>query len=284
VRFSLILGTLGRTHELERFLQHLEAQEYGDVELIVVDQNPTDRLTPILSAYQSSFRIVMARARPGLSRARNLGLTLASGEVIAFPDDDCAYPRSLLRRVAEWLRSNPEFEGICGRTVDFQGGRKSWDFSDSAGEIDPLGVWRMAAAATMFLRRGMIARTGAFDETLGLGAGTPWGSAEETDYLIRCLERNGRIYYDPTLEVLHPTPTARYDQDTVRRGYTYGRGMGHVMRLHGLATGFVFLRFIRPLGGCSISLLTGRLSKARYHGAVFKGRIRGWLDPIRTKT
>ena len=41
---------------------------------------------------------------------------------------------------------------------------------------------------TIFLRRRVVERVGEFDETLGVGAGTPYGSCEESDYLIRAVK------------------------------------------------------------------------------------------------
>jgi glycosyltransferase involved in cell wall biosynthesis len=47
-RFSLIVGTLGRTNEFAVLLQSLAEQQMRDFELIVVDQNSDDRLTSML--------------------------------------------------------------------------------------------------------------------------------------------------------------------------------------------------------------------------------------------
>src|SRR5574340_342784 len=94
--FSLVLATVGRTAELERFLDALERQTCPDFELLVIDQNPDDRLRPILNRHRGRFEIKHTRSATGLSRARNVGLRLARGEIVAFPDDDCWYPTTLL--------------------------------------------------------------------------------------------------------------------------------------------------------------------------------------------
>ena len=44
VKFSLILATVDRVTELERFLERLDRQTFRDFELFVVDQNTDDRL------------------------------------------------------------------------------------------------------------------------------------------------------------------------------------------------------------------------------------------------
>jgi glycosyltransferase involved in cell wall biosynthesis len=101
---SLLVATLGRVDELNRLLASLENQDAG-FEVLVVDQNPDDRLAPVLAAH-SRLAARHLRSERGLSRARNVGLRAAQGDLIAIPDDDCWYPAGLLARVEEWFRQN----------------------------------------------------------------------------------------------------------------------------------------------------------------------------------
>src|SRR4051812_15522441 len=96
---SLILGTKGRTDELRRFLHSLSSQTSGRVELIIVDQNEDDRVHQVLRSVPVDIPTSIIQSKPGLSRARNIGLRHANGSIIGFPDDDCWYPPDLLGRV-----------------------------------------------------------------------------------------------------------------------------------------------------------------------------------------
>ncbi|HEY4074281.1 MAG TPA: glycosyltransferase family A protein [Herbaspirillum sp.] len=118
MKFSLVLATVGRSEEVARFLASLDAQDYRNFELIVIDQNDDERLAPLLKVYRERFRFLHVRSARGLSRARNVGLRLAGGDVIAFPDDDCWYPLGLLQKVASELNGNPDIDGITGRFTD----------------------------------------------------------------------------------------------------------------------------------------------------------------------
>ena|SRR5208337_53067 len=99
---SLVVATVDRVAELERLFVSLDAQSYRDFEVIVVDQNPDDRLLPVLQQH-TDLAILHLRSGRGLSHARNVGLLAAQGDILAVPDDDCWYPEQLLHCVSTWL-------------------------------------------------------------------------------------------------------------------------------------------------------------------------------------
>ncbi len=278
MKFSLILATVNRTQELGRFLGSLDAQTYRDFELIVVDQNPDDRLQPLLEAYRDRFPILHLRSAKGLSRARNVGLKHIKGDIVAFPDDDCWYPEDLLERVKGFFESNPQTDGVTGRAVNEKGRPHTLRWPKQPGWLTRESALRGAVSYTIFLRRGVTQRVGAFNEDLGVGAGTPWGAGEETDYLLRAMGQGFRLYYDPSLTVYHPEPPQGYEARDLAKGYSYGLGMGYVLRAHGYPTGFVLLGFLRTAAMVALDLATGRFGSARFRWYSLLGRIRGWLS------
>ncbi|GAB4502305.1 MAG: glycosyltransferase family 2 protein [Anaerolineales bacterium] len=278
MKFSLVLATLNRTSELERFLASLDAQGYRDFELIIVDQNSDDRLLPILARYTALWPIIHLRSEKGLSRARNVGLSHVTGDVICFPDDDCWYPPDLLERVAVFFREHPECNGYCGKSTDEQGHDVAGRYDKQPGNISKYNVWRKAISFSIFVRRDLIHSVGFFDEALGVGAGTPYGSGEEMDYLIRAIENGHSLYYEPVLFVFHPNPTACYDDLAIRRALLYGGGMGRVWRKYHYPFWFVVYSLLRSFGGVLISLCMGNFSKLRFHQALLTGKIQGWIS------
>jgi len=277
MRFSLVLATVARTKEVKRFLEHLDRQTYRDFELIVVDQNPDDRLVPILEAYKNRFPIMHLRSERGLSRARNVGLRHISGDIVAFPDDDCWYPPDLLKRVVRFFQKHPGIDVLTGRSVDENGEPSNGRWDNRAGLINQFNIWRRAVSYSIFLKKEVVKKVGDFDESLGVGAGTPWGSAEEIDYLLRALKWGYHLYYDPNVVIYHPQPVQCYDATAIARARFYGAGMGRVLRKHKYPFWVAFYEYLRSAGGVFLSLTTGQLGKAKHHLAALVGKVSGWI-------
>jgi GT2 family glycosyltransferase len=279
--FDLVVATVVRTAELDRFLGSIAGQATGSARVVVVDQNDDERLGPVLSAYRERIALLRVRSEPGLSRARNVGLAHLQGDVVAFPDDDCWYPPDLLRRVSELLARNPDWDGVTGRTID-ESGRSSFVlWQQEPGLVTRDNVWRTAVAVTIFLRRRVVDRIGPFDESLGAGSGTPWGSGEETDYLLRALDSGFTVGFDPQLCVFHEAPKPAFERGPARKAYLIGMGQSRVLRRHRYSSRFAAYRVLQLLAGSLFFLATARPGQARFYGAMARGRAVGWFRAAR---
>ncbi len=274
MKVSLILGTKARVKEVDRLLRSLADQGYDDFELIVVDQNEDDRLKSILLGSKIFSHIIHLRSEPGISRARNIGLGSAIGDIITFPDDDCWYPEGLLAWVLSEFQNHPSVDGLTGRSEDGRGQASGGSFKRRQGRVDVRNVWKQGISYTIFLRSSVCVAVGAFDEELGVGASTPFGSGEETDYLIRAIKLGFNIQYLPELIVSHPNPIL-YDRNHCSKAFRYGVGMGRVLSKHRYKLSFNLYAILRPVAGALVSLLTWRARKARYHLAIARGRLCG---------
>lgn len=257
-----------------QFLQSLQEQSYRDFELIVVDQNSDDRLKTVLESYADKYPILHMKSVPGLSRARNVGLDRAGGDVVVFPDDDCRYPHDLLQRIKDWLEQNPDYDGVSGRSVAPDGQSTVGSFDSHAGEITKHTIWRRTTSIGLFLRLTPRTKDLRFDPRLGLGAETGWGSAEDIDFPLRAMARGARLYYDPDLYAIHPPARKTYHEKDLQQAATYSAGFGYVLKKHGYSFWFVLIKLIRPLGASMLFVLFNR-ARARFHWNVFRGRIRG---------
>lgn len=268
--FDLVVASVDRVEPLEDLLRSLERQTYGAFRVLLVDQNPDDRLAPLLARHPD-LEIVRLRSPRGLSRARNAALPHLRADLVAFPDDDCTYADDLLERVAARFAHDPSLAGLSGRGAD-RDGRSSPSWKPDAAILDRSNLWNRAASYGLFLRRALVERVGFFDERLGLGAPGPWSSGEEIDYLLRALETGARIAYDPTLLVQH---AVRDDDPAI--GYRDGASVGYLLRKHRYGPRAVGRMLVRPLGGAALALARADAARARYHLAAARGRVRGYV-------
>ncbi|MBW4025918.1 glycosyltransferase [Acidipila rosea] len=276
-RFSLIVATKGRTDELERLLQSLAHQDgYKDFELIVVDQNPDDRLVPVLSRFSQDINCSHLRCGPGVSKARNMGLSACRGELIAFPDDDCWYPPETLKNIDSWFTGNPGY-GILSVTVRDEDGVKSANkWKAESCDLAPINIFRTSATYTFFVRSSDWKRRVFFDETLGPASGTLFGSGEDTDFVLSLMSKGVRGRFTSVWHVGHPRRDMFSGHIKRERALSYGMGMGRVLRKHSLLMlggalfGFDLFRTFK-------GLLTGRANAGILCWAHGQGILRGYL-------
>jgi glycosyltransferase involved in cell wall biosynthesis len=271
--FDLVVATVDRTEELQRLFESLERQVHPAFRVLLVDQNEDGRLDEIIGRHPS-LDVKRLRAPRGLSRARNAALQYVRAELVAFPDDDCAYPDDLLQRVARRFAVDASLGGLTGRAADLSGhSAPSWPLD--AVEVTRENLWRRAISFTIFLRSSAVGVVGPFDEQLGLGSGQPWSSGEETDYLIRALDTGVRIEYDPQFVVLRDEKA--FAPAALRSaGAREGASIGYLLRKHRYSAGTVGKMFVRPLGGAAVAVARRDPARARFHLSTLRGRIAGY--------
>ena len=100
---SVVVTTCAGSPSLVRCIRSILACDYKDVEVIVVDNRPRRSTASAVLAehFARDARVRYApEARRGLSYARNAGLELAEGEIVAFTDDDVVVDGGWLRAIA----------------------------------------------------------------------------------------------------------------------------------------------------------------------------------------
>jgi glycosyltransferase involved in cell wall biosynthesis len=271
--FDLVVATVDRVEQLGRLLDSLAGQTHQAFRVLVVDQNHDDRVLETLEKH-GSLELTRLRSQRGLSRARNAALRHIQADIVAFPDDDCVFAPDLLQRVARRFAEAPTLDGLTGRAGNEEGrGSSAWPRDSTV--LTRENHWNRAISFTIFFRVALVARVGQFDEQLGLGAHGPWSSGEETDYLVRALDRGAHVRYDPSLVVGHQdkilSPSALRST-----GARDGASIGYILRKHGYPLRTVGRMLIRPLGGALVALARRDGAKFRFHLSTLRGRLVGY--------
>ncbi|MBL9135974.1 MAG: glycosyltransferase [Verrucomicrobiales bacterium] len=111
-RVSVVVAAYNAAATLPECLDALLQLNHPDYEIIVIDDGSIDD-TPRITAKYSTVRTLRLKVNEGLSRARNLGIRAATGEIIAFTDADCRVDPDWLRFLVSGLLDSP-IAGIGG--------------------------------------------------------------------------------------------------------------------------------------------------------------------------
>jgi glycosyltransferase involved in cell wall biosynthesis len=237
---SVVICTRDRPAALERCLASLPRQTLSPDEIIVVDNAPTndDTRKVCLAAGVTYVR----EPRPGLDIARNAGARRASGEILAYTDDDVVLHDRWLERLTQAFDA-PSIAAVTGLVLPAEletpaqwHFEQFWSFGQGFERRDftpafldqqnghPAPVWRIGAGANMAFRREVFATAGFFDERLDVGAA---GCSGDSEMWHRVLANGGVCRYQPSAVVFH---YHRRELEALRRQlFAYMRG--HVAAL-----------------------------------------------------
>lgn len=275
-KISLITSTLGRQKPIIRLLQSLERQSYRNFEIIVVDQNAPGFLDDTLAPYAGTLDLKRIHSPKGLSRGRNAALPQVSGDIIAFPDDDCWYRPETLSEIAALMAQHPDHGMLLGRTTD-ENGRNSIVPSLAAScDIDRLNVIDAANSNSIFVRRDAAQAIGPFDERLGVGAATVFQGAEDRDYIARALALGVSCRFIAELTVFHDqVDTANGDH--LARIRKYALGDGAYYRKHNYGIERILYMTTKAMGGIPLRLLRGQPAEVRHKLAYCRALFGGFM-------
>jgi len=105
---SVIIPTYNRAALVPEAMASVLAQTWRDFEVLVVDDASTDGTAEALAAFGSRIRLLRNTSRLGVAAARNLGISGARGQWLAFLDSDDLWRPEKLARQMVYLAGHPE--------------------------------------------------------------------------------------------------------------------------------------------------------------------------------
>jgi GT2 family glycosyltransferase len=243
VPISVVVATRDRTEMLARCLDSLLAGDHPETEIVVVDNAPSDSRSAQLLATRYRGRVrYEVEPVPGLANAHNRGVRSASGEIVAFTDDDVVADRRWLAAIADAFTTEPGVGAVTGLIMPAEldtpaqlllerhGGyakgfeRTSFDLAGArpGDPLFPFTVGQVGSGANMAFATTALRDVGGFDPALG--AGTRARGGDDLSALFTVLAAGHRIVYEPGALVWHTH--ARTNDALRRQARGYGIGLG----------------------------------------------------------
>jgi glycosyltransferase involved in cell wall biosynthesis len=168
---SVVVPAYNSAALLPDAVESIRQQRYPRVELIVVDDGSTDRTAAIVRGISGLSVRYVYQPNGGPACARNHGLRLAQGEVIAFLDADDMWPPDRLRCQLRYLEEDPRTDVVLGRFQCFR--RRPSADGGSEIEISSLVLVNLLLGAGLYRRR-VFDRIGGFNEAMRFGEDWDW--------------------------------------------------------------------------------------------------------------
>src|SRR5260370_2322238 len=218
-RISVIVCTYNGHRTLRDTLDGLSRVQYPNFEVIVVDDGSVTPVEAILKP--SGFRIVRTPNR-GLSAARNVGMEHATGEILAYLDDD-AYPHPAWLTYLADAFCKTTHVGIGGPNIAPPGDGRIAECVANApgGPVHVLLSDELAEhipGCNMAFRKSALAAVGGFDPQFRV-------AGDDVDLCWRLQERGGTLGFSPAAMVWH------HRRNSVRAYWRQQRGYGRAEAL-----------------------------------------------------
>lgn len=121
---SAIIPTYNRAHLICSAIESVLVQSYHSLELIIIDDGSTDTTEEVVHRYAGNASIALKylkKSNGGCSSARNKGVELASGELVAFLDSDDQWMPNALYLMVETLEKNPSADFVYSPVYEVYG-------------------------------------------------------------------------------------------------------------------------------------------------------------------
>jgi GT2 family glycosyltransferase len=257
---TVVVPVCNGEETIQPLLESLQKLDYdrNKVEVIVVDGNSTDKTREIVKKYP--VKLVIEKQK-GLNLARNIGIKLGNGEIIAFTDSDCRVPTNWITKIVENFK-DPRVSCVGGSAKALNNDFVSQYADNSIVRLMPFfkkreelkevkPFFRHPAGCNMAFRRKVAEEVGYFDEEIMYGF-------DEVEFADRICRAGYKMVLDPKVSVWHKHRSTF--MDLLKQNFQYGKGSGLVFKKKKLTDSVSRWTFLALMGFLSWLIIVGSFS------------------------
>ena len=195
-KVSVVIPTANRSSLVKRAISSVLNQDYTHIECIVVDDASKDDTSSVVQGISDS-RLVYLRhdSSKHASASRNTGINAATGDYIAFLDDDDEWLQEKIIRQVSLLNSSDDNVGMVYCWMEYCDDEKTISYRkpELEGYIfkETLSKQPIGNSSTLLVKRKVIDDVGGFDESLPRG--------NDGDFIRRVCQKYSVAYVDEVL-------------------------------------------------------------------------------------
>lgn len=197
-----------RRDSLRRGLESCLEQTYPRLEILVLDNSPTDDIHRWLLDAFPQVKTIKTPRPIALPAARNLLVATAAGEFVIFHDDDSRFSSpDDVQRAVDYIADKPHVACLAFRVGD---GKADWNPQFDLPAPQP--VYNFIACATLFRRTDFAAAGWYFEDF--------WLYGEERIMGLGFFGLGKEIHFLPDVSIIHAVDTTGRGKDTVAKYWT----------------------------------------------------------------
>ena len=227
---SVVIPAYNEESNIAKCIQSIQKNTVKPLEIIVCDGRSEDRTAEIA---RENGATVLDNPERTAAAGRNVGISNASGEIIAFTDGDCEVDSRWIENIVKEFRDG-SLDGLGGRTVPMPGNmvENFWghlslevimNFPDESYYVKERSLNDAFITANCAYRKSTLERIGGFDPWFG-------NNAEDVDLSWRMLKDGAKLLYTPDMIVTSRSPSTI--RSMCRKSYRNGVSSTKLQKRH----------------------------------------------------
>lgn len=242
--FTVVIPALNEENYISNVLDALKRQSFKDFEVVIVDNNSSDKTVKIVNGFTKDFPLeIVTTAIRNISRCRNLGAAKAKGEYLVFIDADNSIYPNFLENIKNKL-SNHKYDMIIPAVVT-NSGKKVYEISykliNIMVDVSNRIKLSFSTGGNIIILKNAFEKIGGFDENIFVG--------EDHDIVKRAKKGKLKVKFIPEIKIIFST--RRFEKE---------------------GTAVIFKYFIATLYIAFFGKITRKIYNYRMGGDYFKGR------------